>query len=336
MLSGYLITPILLETKEQTSSFSGYLKNFLTRRVLRIFPLYYLYLTALFLTIVLFNLDAIPYFLSLKNQLIYGYTYTYNLYHATVFFEYNLFISHFWSLAVEEQFYIFWPMLVYFVPTKYLPKTLLVIIVCGPIIRVLIGEVGDINPYSIFTESKEAFIYSSTLSHLDAFAIGGLFGVCNLSFIKSKHVFIGLILVLAIGYSTNYYSTNAFYFESLGFPLHASNSYKWIWGYSLLNIGFALIIKSLESRNFVSTIFKNRILVSLGKVSYGLYVYHFGIIYCAQYLEVWLSQTFVNLPTELWDHRIIALLATIIVSYISYYAYEKRFILMKDKYAPRT
>ena len=99
VLSGFLITNILLKKNDNTN-FKNWV-NFIGRRALRIFPIYYL--TILLLLI----LDYQP----LKKELLYVATYTYN--YAWEYFELPLSnISHFWSLAVEEQFYLVWPIIV--------------------------------------------------------------------------------------------------------------------------------------------------------------------------------------------------------------------------------
>src|SRR5262245_16358318 len=120
VLSGFLITEILLKTRTTTN----YFKNFYTRRVLRIFPLYYL---CLILVIVIFPLiKNFPYDLSFyrENQ-VWFWFYLQNW--MLIFKQWNdsaILLNHFWSLAVEEQFYIVWPLLVLLIRK---PKQLLIL-----------------------------------------------------------------------------------------------------------------------------------------------------------------------------------------------------------------
>lgn len=332
VLSGFLLTPILIDTKKKTNTFFAYIKNFLLRRSLRIFPLYYLYLGSISIIIITFGLDSSPYFASLKSQLIYGLTYTYNFYHQTVFWEHNVFIVHFWSLAVEEQFYLFWPLLIYLTPYCRLSSILICLIVLGPILRLLQSSVIDMNIFTFLTNNRNVFIYLSTISHIDAFAIGGLFATNKSLKINARYLILILVIVLTLGYVSNLISINSLNWFSFGYPEYMTNSYKFIWGYSLVNFCFAGIILNIKNRSFFSNFLSSKLLSLLGKISYGLYVYHYGAIYCANSLQKRLNG---YLPDGLINPRITAFIITVIVSYASYYYFEERFIKLKDKIAPK-
>ena len=119
VLSGFLITRILLNTKEKKQ----YFKNFYVRRILRIFPLYYLFLI-LFYYIFPFILDTeIPKF----SQQLYYFTYLQNF--AITFKWDSVGPIHFWSLAVEEHFYIFWPFIIYFFKDNKVIRIIILLIV---------------------------------------------------------------------------------------------------------------------------------------------------------------------------------------------------------------
>ncbi len=122
VLSGFLITEILLKQKREFDT-SGIYKihkkcfSFYARRSLRIFPIYYL-------VIMLFVLLKSPIILNNISQFLF---YLSNL----VIIEKNAWIgmfSHLWSLAIEEQFYVFWPILILTVPLKYLIEVILLLI----------------------------------------------------------------------------------------------------------------------------------------------------------------------------------------------------------------
>ena len=111
VLSGFLITGILLETRETSNYFTG----FYARRVLRIFPLYYLVLTAVIVGGSLLNVPKITATLPVPQDRWLYFCYLMNwvgLWRGH--FGANS-IGHFWSLAVEEQFYLVWPLIVWMV-----------------------------------------------------------------------------------------------------------------------------------------------------------------------------------------------------------------------------
>jgi len=337
VLSGFLITPILVNTKKNSDGFKSFIKNFLTRRILRIFPLYYLYLTLLLLAISFPFVGKLEYFAPLREQIIYGFTYTYNFYHQTIFFVHNLFISHFWSLAVEEQFYLIWPLFVFFTPSGKFKKVLIAIILFGPIIRFLTGVAIESTYFPFLGKDKAEGVYVSTLSHLDAFATGAFFSLYVVKAIKARMVYLTIFSVIILGYITSYYSTKSIFLTSLGYYNFMGDSHKYIWGYSALNLCFGLVLYKMKSRSFFPLIFENGIMVYLGKISYGLYVYHYGVMYLVNTLTNKVM-VFYN-----WEHTttiriisvFIALIITIFVSAISFKFFEEKFILLKDKIAPK-
>ena len=133
VLSGYLITTILLKDKDQEKGF--YLKRFYWRRALRIFPLYYAYLGIFFLAFLFYGYPA--FFPDLAPFL---FSYTYNIYPLVHNFELNPVFTHFWSLSVEEQFYLFWPFVIYHLNRKQLRIALSLVILLSPLVRFLFGE----------------------------------------------------------------------------------------------------------------------------------------------------------------------------------------------------
>lgn len=107
VLSGFLITGILVKSRDSLA-FPAYLKTFYWRRSLRIFPAYYVYLGVAFVIITVgryHRANFLPYIFYFQN------------FH-TAHSEY--FLTHLWSLAVEEQFYLVWPFIVWFAPRRWL------------------------------------------------------------------------------------------------------------------------------------------------------------------------------------------------------------------------
>src|SRR5215510_2780284 len=111
VLSGFLITGILLDMKKSLPP-RDYFFKFYGRRFLRIFPLYYFYLLVmagilLWLISVHYRINYLKIFF---EQVRYAVLYVYDFFFSTIWFKQSYFLNHFWSLSVEEQFYIFWPL----------------------------------------------------------------------------------------------------------------------------------------------------------------------------------------------------------------------------------
>ena len=157
VLSGFLITRILIYTKGT----EGYFKNFYLRRTLRIFPLYYLFLLLWYY--------VAPIFIEMEsssfNQQIYYFSYLQNFART---FDWNVIgPNHFWSLAVEEHFYLFWPFIIFFFSRKNLVRITFGIILFAMVLRAFM--LGD--GYSVFI---------FTFTRFDTLAIGALLAVLEL------------------------------------------------------------------------------------------------------------------------------------------------------------
>ena len=243
VLSGFLITGILLKAKKQVAEQglkrSTAFRNFYIRRTLRIFPIYYLVLIIFW-----FLHDPV-----IRGNAVYYFTYTSNyLFYAVQDFPARL--AHLWSLAVEEQFYIFWPWLILLVNKRYLPYLISLFIVVG------------ISSNYIFI-SKGSWVEIITPACFDAFAIGGM-----LSYIiayqpeiiermqpKFRWVFSIFLLLFVLD----------------------------VFGYSFLPrrtihalLAIVIIYYCLFKKNnrLIDLVLNNKLLIRIGKISYGVYLYH--------------------------------------------------------------
>lgn len=331
VLSGFLITPILLDMKSNMD-FKIYWKNFMGRRLLRIFPIYYLLLLILFLLGCVIDYGKIPFANSFYDQLGYAVTYVYNFINATDNYQRNSLIAHVWSLAVEEQFYIIWPVFIFLIAVSKLKKWLLYIILAGPLIRIAMSLMiyhGFFN--GIISPNKMTLaIYVLPFSYFDAFAIGGYFSLYVNNKIRIRQIFALAFTIVLLGLSLKYMSAGKIDIKDisgLGYLPIMDDAYKYIWAYSLFNLLFALILYKMKNREFFPGIFENNTLNYFGKISYGLYLYHFPVITFVLYA---FNAAAINIYTA-----VVSLILTIVVSMISYHFIELKILNFKDKLFPR-
>jgi peptidoglycan/LPS O-acetylase OafA/YrhL len=269
VLSGFLITRILLGDRAQSETLGGYFRRFYIRRVLRVFPIYYVYLLVLTGTVLL-----VPALADVRTALPSAYLYFYN-FHMVFGTEHTRTLGHLWSLSVEEQFYLLWPWLVAFVPRRALRHVCFALIALGPFVRAwvahgLLPSLGVDGPRAIVST------YVFTLSHLDAFAFGAL-----LNFVDFKPgdrtVAALLAVLLALGFAVNGF--DSFGTLALGWPLFLGHGGQYTWGYTLIDLfWFVVIAAILSSTGVVKRVFTLPLFDYLGKRSYSTYIVHFPIL----------------------------------------------------------
>ncbi len=256
VLSGFLITGILLDNKNAPS----YFKSFYVRRVLRIFPLYYAYL--LFLLLVIYPLaygragvaeqEKID---LVRDNVGWFLLYASNIKQALMGASFHANTSHLWSLAIEEQFYIVWPFLVWLIPTKRLP------LLCGAlVVGALLVRIAMVNSGLSYDA-----IRSFTLGRLDGLAIGSLLAYYvryrpPTSPRKLTLVAGGLAVVLGPVFITGQPWTFAFIVTV---------------GYSILSAYFGLVVlKAYTDKPDATPSGIRRVLGFFGKYCYALYMLH--------------------------------------------------------------
>ena len=156
-LSGYLITGVLLDTRDK----SGYFRVFYLRRALRVLPLYYLTLAGVYL----YTLGTGTHLLKRHLLLL---TYFFNFWPANGYYNMApyLKVGHFWSLAVEEQFYLAWPLVIWLIPNRAkLVRFAWGIVVLAFLARLL---------WPLLHLSAPEFVYQNTLFRGDAIMLGAI------------------------------------------------------------------------------------------------------------------------------------------------------------------
>ncbi|PWJ59693.1 peptidoglycan/LPS O-acetylase OafA/YrhL [Dyadobacter jejuensis] len=318
VLSGFLITRILLNYRQKLSDggITKAYKVFMARRMLRIFPLYYLVLLVVWLA------QYIGFIPPIGTQL-YSHPLYYILYASNFLIEYlhdwSDVLSPFWSLAVEEQFYIFFPLLILSVPQAYLKKSIIGLIVLGIVSRVILHLVG-----------VNEGVHMPTC--LDAFGLGALWAYLLVnrpdphSFLKLTRYggLLGMVVFIVfclIGQGN--FAAVLFFRTSMSLIalyLVAGASYKG---------GFA---------NIFGSILNHQILKYIGKISYGLYVFHMLVPAVLVPLLLKLLQRFAGISIPMNDNgsRILSLSVLLVLATASWYLYEKPIIQIKKYFEMRT
>ena len=157
VLSGFLITGILLDMK--ASGFAHYIRQFYSRRARRILPPYILLLVV---ASILFGIAWLT-----RWYMYVGLTNYVEFFQPVAFDQFNAL----WSLGVEEQFYLIWPLAIFFLPTKKLPWITVALIVAAPVLRGIATPLVSHQPWNM----GHWFIYKATPTRMDDLAMGALF-----------------------------------------------------------------------------------------------------------------------------------------------------------------
>jgi peptidoglycan/LPS O-acetylase OafA/YrhL len=324
VLSGFLITGILWNEKDEVSPTGFKLKRFWVRRSLRIFPLYF---GVLILTGILYMLFQFPSYY--PTYIPYLATYTFNYTRTIEGWQGNPLFTHFWSLSIEEQFYFSFPLIIFFASKKFIRAFMIVMIVLAPIIRYFLFRYFS----SYGNEVAADATYWHTLSHVDAFFMGGAIHVFNLEKkIRRPQLLLAVVFaVVLIAGLVNYLNLrNGTYTWTMGYGHAQSLNYEYVWHFTLLNLLFGALVLNLVSlhsnKNFISKILENQWMVKIGRVSYGMYIFHWVV----------LGYIFNRLfPAQTLAQKFLLFLPYVFVVYavsaLSYRFYESWFIMLKNR-----
>lgn len=263
LVSGFLITGILWEARGT----DGYFWRFYTRRTLRIFPLYYAFLFALLvvLPLLLSQYEAEH---ATNDRRIWLWTYLSNFLMARDGWEgMPSHTTHLWSLAVEEQFYLIWPLVVFLLSYRGLVGTCLAILGLSPLVRAALDHAlpNGIAAYTLLP------------ARLDSLALGALLallvrtGPSTIDLRRGGVWLLGTGTVGLIGLSTLGHLHG---WGGLLPPLHYDVQ---VVGYSLIAVAFGgvlLLALTAAPGSRLDRLLATRFLQSLGKYSYALYLFH--------------------------------------------------------------
>lgn len=312
VLSGYLITTIILKHQGNRR----FLYNFYVRRSLRIWPIYYLVLIGLVL--------ANPHLPKPQpmDGLVYYLTYIQNVpsYWGRPTPPFNPAFDHSWTLALEEQFYLVWPALIGLAGRRRSAR------VCvGVIALALMARAGGYIRANAYPERI-------LVARCDGFALGGLLAALVFDrerFDRDRRRFtlaFGVTTLVALGYlECGMRMTNRIGFLGLPTPSWPALT---ILAVGLAYFGLVGLVVCLQGRPALWPL-RNPMLGYLGRISYGLYLYHY-IIY-------WIIDDFGFNYNQPWRVNLLKLGATLVAAMASWHLIEKPILGLKRwfEYAPR-
>jgi peptidoglycan/LPS O-acetylase OafA/YrhL len=316
VLSGFLITGILIDAKGQPH----YFRNFYARRTLRIFPLYY----GVLVLLAVWPASLSPVGLELTRERqgwLWGYVANF-LIAKEGSWEALPYFNHFWSLAIEEHFYFLWPLLVARSSRRGLLTWAVALSVFALLLRGALAAAGA-NPL---------VAYTITPARLDGLCFGGLLaiwlrspgGLAQMRRLAPK-VSAAVLVYLVVGHLLTHSvwpEGHAVYFEG------RESGIVVLFGVLLVSV-LAARRGSLLTRFFTSAP-----MVTMGKYSYGLYVFHVPLSW---YLSQ--ARTEDDLAALVGSHTLAVFVQasagiafTMGVAYASFHLFEKRFLSLKARF----
>ena len=307
VLSGFLITGILLDTRNRPD----YFQRFYTRRLRRIFPLYYLALAVMMLILPLFGGQVAREAGTVAANQAWYWTYASNINVAMSGWNAS-YADHFWTLAVEEQFYLIWPLVVLATTARSLARVCVGVAVLGLIARCV----------AVLSGESTLAVTVFTLTRVDSLALGAL-PACLMRIPNGEQTLRALLRPAALLGGGIAAVIAAFDIGGLvGAWWNASGAWWATVGYSALGIWFATVIARAALRPPVDRPgIGFRFLRLTGVYSYGLYVIHAPVLYILRDLG-WR-------PTDVRGQLLygaVALGISYVLAAISWHGFESRIL----------
>jgi peptidoglycan/LPS O-acetylase OafA/YrhL len=345
VLSGFLITGILWDSKDN----AHYFRNFYARRTVRIFPIYYVTLFGIFVLLPgilsLFHHFPNRVWQTAQEQIgWYVQTRNYWGWYVTYFVDFLIawkgfmMPGHFWTLAVEEHFYLIWPFLVYFLRFRALVITSVGIIVGAFILRAVL--IPFVNPVAIFV---------LTPCRMDGLALGALIALTLRTPEGGANLAVAARVILPV---------SALIWVGLMLHLHGWWQYGGIaqtLGYTVTIFFYGSLLVMALSVKRITSLFSGKTLRFFGKYSYGIYIVHvFAVFFLAPFfalgdfshysmIHAFAPNISFSLERKLWLlcdgllYVIVAVGASVLMALLSWYLLEqpclrlKRFFPMKNE-----
>lgn len=311
VLSGFLITGILVRARDGGGA---YFKPFYMRRLLRVFPLYYL---ALFLCLVIAPLFGL-------HLTSHGWTYwVYMSNYGAIAYGSDLELNHLWSLSVEEHFYMVWPLLVFLTPPRHLMKVMIAAASLAFAARLGHALAGH----------RPVLLWICTHTRFDALAVGGILSLWlpTAAPARAQALAAGLLAGGFVGLATLGPRVGDWQHSpvalALGFSLYAAF-------YS----GLLVATLNAHEDDLLHRVFSSRLLRELGKYSYSMYVFHPFIDYAIRGLGLF-PGTWPGVVgphgVAVWAalaHDVVLVGLSLLVAVATWKLFEERLLTYKDRW----
>ena len=320
VLSGFLITGILFDTLQDPH----YFRSFYMRRFLRIFPLYYGYL--FFLMILGHYGPGMHFAWNGRQYVLLTYLQNTGIWFPVIDFHPGDWadLNHFWSLAVEEQFYLFWPLLVFLVRGR---RRLIALALALSGIALLLRIAMYLHG------SSPLLIFMLTPCRMDTLLLGGVVALVvrgDSGWIPRRWMARAALMAAAV--------ITAYTLWHLGGDMR-DYFFGATFGYSIIALGcVAVLVASLEPESIAHRIFHWSWLRSLGKYSYGIYVLHIFVAHgmatlavrlLGTSLRIWLTPRLHSRPLAVLVEFCCNAAVVFVAAFLSYHLYEVHFLRLK-------
>jgi len=305
VLSAFLFSKLLVAEYEKTRTIS--FRKFYIRRIFRIWPVYFLLIMVSVAAYLIVNhsIDS-----HTGIRILGLFTFSDNVMSAFDNFNPLPFISHLWTIAYEEQFYIFIPFIIlYLVRASYEKRLtfLTIVLVSFSLLRILLISLHVPHPA----------IWVLPVTHFESMVLGLVIGFGGFNFLRKR---LNPLVIGSLGI--------LFFLLLCMLPPILEISYWLILSYLLAGLSTSMILFSVLTSRYLKAFFSKKVLVFLGKRSYGLYLFHLLSLDVVAYTLYKVPQ----IPSGLVASFIYCLTFTIVLSIISYKFIETPFLKLKRRF----
>jgi peptidoglycan/LPS O-acetylase OafA/YrhL len=327
VISGFVVTKSLLERERIDESSAVTFRNFMMRRVLRIWPIYYAYMV-LGVAVTFLIGEAVDW-----RAVAFMSTFTYNFYlieHGRMFESWP--ISHLWTISVEEQFYLFFGFAFAYLRHDRLTRLLWIIVMIGIPLRFAASTYYQLR-FSVDNDIGYA-IYANLFCQLDAFSIGSLIAISAKVIVAHRaraHALSAVAMAAVIVYSLFYVGVNKYILGYHGIDMFRHvfagatfGYFREVFVYSVLDLASASVICLILIRNPIMVLVAGSAIVRrIGRISYGAYVYHLAALALVDWLLAFIFSIHDTIPYHLVQFLFVYPL-TIVIAELSFRYFEAR------------